>query len=193
MKIWQRKRKIAFEYRFSNLFFMEMKLFFKVQKWNKVSVKLFHFKSCIDILKLYFNGFFWSDRMFAWKQNSENRRQSLCHSSNSNAKRSKFHNPIHISIINSILLIKNITSLVLPEEDERLFIIFGDFAHFLRIRIHLNIACGLYILLSLTSQLMYCYNYKNGINPTFLKYLKWCRVWFHQNVLTPQMKEKFII
>jgi hypothetical protein len=96
-------------------------------------------------------------------------RIGLCHSSNSNANRSKFHNPILISMINLILLIKNITSLVLPEEDERLLIIFGDFAHFLGIRIHLNIACGLYTLLSLTSQLMYYYNYKNGINPKFLK------------------------
>jgi len=99
-------------------------------------------------------------------------RIGLCHSSNSNAKRSKFHNPILISIINLILLIKNITSLLLPEEDERLFIIFGDFAHFLGIRIHFNIACGLYTLLSLTSQLIYYYNYENGINPTFLKLFK---------------------
>ncbi len=57
----------------------------------------------------------------------------------------------------------------MPEEDKNLSAIIGDFSNFLRIRIHLNIACGLYTLLSLTSQLMYYYNYKNGINPTFLK------------------------
>jgi hypothetical protein len=66
-------------------------------------------------------------------------------------------------------LIKNITSLLLLKEGKNLSAIIGDFSNFLRIRIRLNIACGLYTLLSLASQLMYYYNYKNGINHTFLK------------------------
>jgi hypothetical protein len=59
--------------------------------------------------------------------------------------------------------------LLLPEDKKYLFTIIGDFSYFIGLRIHLNIGFGLSILLALTSQLIYFYNYKSGIKPTYLK------------------------
>lgn len=88
---------------------------------------------------------------------------------NESTKRIKLHNPIFITLVNIISLMRCIISLLLPKENEKLFIINGDFSYFLGIRIHFNIAYGLYILLALTSQLLHYINYKNDIKPIYLK------------------------
>jgi len=85
------------------------------------------------------------------------------------AKRSKFHNPLIIFIINLMVLIRNTINMFLPEQNQRLFIILGDFSYFIGIRVNYNISCSLYILLALTSQLVHYYNYKNGIKLSYLK------------------------
>jgi hypothetical protein len=89
--------------------------------------------------------------------------------SKSDEKRSRFYNPLLILIVNIICLIKCIVSLILSEENEKLLIINGDFAHFLRSKTHLNVAAFLAFLLALIQQLIYYYNSKNNINQTYLK------------------------
>jgi hypothetical protein len=89
--------------------------------------------------------------------------------SKNHQKRSRFYNPLLILIVNIICLIKCIVSLILSEENEKLLIINGDFAHFLRLKTHLNVAAFLSFLLTLIQQLIYYYNTKNNINPTYVK------------------------
>ena len=84
-------------------------------------------------------------------------------------KRSIFHNPLLIFIVNSIAITKSIISLLMTEDNEAIFIIMGDFSYFFGLRIHYNVASGLIYLLTLTSQLIYFYNYMKGIRPTYLK------------------------
>ena len=96
-------------------------------------------------------------------------RIGLCLTSKSDLKRNKLHNPLLIFSVNSIVLLRNLISLLTPNHYKYVFIIIGDFSYFLGIKIHINIAVALYILLAITSQLIYYYNYKNDIKPTFLK------------------------
>jgi hypothetical protein len=89
--------------------------------------------------------------------------------SKNHEKRSRFYNPLLILIVNTICLTKCIVSLILSEENEKLLIINGDFAHFLRSKTHLNVAGFPPFLLALIQQLIYYYNTKNNINATYLK------------------------
>ncbi len=84
-------------------------------------------------------------------------------------KRSRFYNPLLILSVNTICLIKCIVSLILSEENEKLLIINGDFAHFLGSKTHLNVAGFLVFLLTLIQQLIYYYNTKSNINTTHYK------------------------
>jgi hypothetical protein len=89
--------------------------------------------------------------------------------SKNHEKRSRFYNPLLILSVNTICLIKCIVSLLLSEENEKLLIINGDFAHFFRSKTHFNVAALLGFLSTLLQQLIYYYNSKNNINPTDLK------------------------
>jgi hypothetical protein len=89
--------------------------------------------------------------------------------SKNHKKRSRFYNPLLISSVNIICLTKCIVSLILNEDNEKLLIINGDFAHFLGSKTHLNVAGFLIFLLTLIQQFIYYYNTKNDINPTYLK------------------------
>jgi len=93
----------------------------------------------------------------------------LCLTCSKPTKRSKLHNPLLIFFINSISIIKIFISFFLDEEKRYYFIIIGDFPYLLGLRIHFNVASVLFILLSLSSQLIYYYNYKNDIKPNYLK------------------------
>jgi hypothetical protein len=84
-------------------------------------------------------------------------------------KRSIFHNPLLIFIINSIAIIKSIIALLMTEDNKRISIIIGDFSHFLGLRIHFNLWSCLSYLFALTSQLIYFYNYMEDIKPTYFK------------------------
>jgi len=96
-------------------------------------------------------------------------RIGLCLTPINLAKRNHFHYPPLIFIVNLIALIKAIISLLLTQQNEYLFIIIGDFSYLVRVKTHFNIACGLYTILALISQLIYYYNYKNGKNATYLE------------------------
>jgi hypothetical protein len=89
--------------------------------------------------------------------------------SKNHEKRSRFYNPLVISSVNIICLIKCVVSLILSEENEKLLIINGDFAHFLGSKTHLNVVGFLIFLLTLIQQLNYYYNTKNNINPKYHK------------------------
>jgi hypothetical protein len=89
--------------------------------------------------------------------------------SKNHEKRSRFYNPLLILIVNTICLIKCIVSLLLSEENEKLLIINGDFAHFFRSKTHLNVAAFLVFLSTLIQQLICYSNTKNNINLTYYK------------------------
>ena len=59
--------------------------------------------------------------------------------------------------------------MIFSEENYKIFVIIGDFIYFLGIRRYGNIGGGLYFVLAMISQIIYYYNYKNDIKPTFLK------------------------
>ncbi len=84
-------------------------------------------------------------------------------------KRTIFNNPLLIFSLNVVIVIRSIISLLLKEENENLLIINGDFGYLLHMRIHVNMFIILFFLLCLISQLLYFYNFKNGIKPTYLK------------------------
>jgi len=96
-------------------------------------------------------------------------RIGLCPTDYHYIKPNRLHNPLLIFIVCLLSIFKNINSLLLSEENERLLIISGDFSHYLGIKTHYNIACGLYISLALTSQLIHFFNCKNDIKPNYLK------------------------
>jgi hypothetical protein len=77
-------------------------------------------------------------------------------------KRNIFHNPLLVFIINSIAIIKSIIALLMTEDNETISIIIGNFSYFLGLRIHFNLALGLACLFTITSQLIYFYNYWVG-------------------------------
>ncbi len=96
--------------------------------------------------------------------------------SKNHEKTSRFYNPLLILIVNTICLIKCIVSIILSEENEKLLIINGDFAHFFQSKTHLNVAAFLVFLLTLIQQLIYYSNTKNNINPTYYKVYDMCLI-----------------
>jgi len=83
--------------------------------------------------------------------------------------RRPFYNPYFISLIISIYFIRSLTALLLNEDNDKNFIIIGDFAHFVKAKYHLNIALILYCFLAFVSQLINYWNHYNDIKPSFLK------------------------
>ena len=84
-------------------------------------------------------------------------------------KRPKLNHPLLVFIVTVISIIKIAISLFFSENNKYYFIIVGDFGYFFGVRFHFNISAILYMLLALSSQLIYYYNYKNDIKPNFLK------------------------
>jgi len=89
--------------------------------------------------------------------------------SKNDEKRSLFYNPLFILSVNIICLTKCAVSLILSEENEKLLIINGDFAHFFRLKTHFNVAAFQTFLLALIHQFIYYYNSKSNINPKYVK------------------------
>jgi hypothetical protein len=88
---------------------------------------------------------------------------------NAKEKRSNFYNPLLILSVNIAIVIKSIVSVLTPEENKKFLLIIGDFGHFFGIKTHYNIIIIFSTILALSSQLIYYYNYKNGIKQTYLK------------------------
>ena len=83
-------------------------------------------------------------------------------------RRNFFHKPIVIFTVLMVQLIKNIVLIVTPDDWRQVFIVLGDFAYFINMKYTLNTACILFNTLGTSTMLIYYYNHKNGIRPTFL-------------------------
>jgi len=90
---------------------------------------------------------------------------------NSTKPRNMFHNPLVILIVNLTLFIRCIVSLNLKEENcnPDIFMYIGDFAHFLKLRIHWNIAYLLYVSLALISQALHCWSFHTNSSRLWYK------------------------
>ena len=83
-------------------------------------------------------------------------------------QRKWFNNPVLNFTVLLLYLSLKCISVLSDETNEDLFIVSGNFGHFLGIRINYDILFILITLLAISSQIIYYYNYRNGIKPTFL-------------------------
>ena len=87
-------------------------------------------------------------------------------------KRKWFFHPILVFSFVSFYLIKELISSLLSDENELYFKVMGNYGHFMGIRRTLSLAFVLFSSFILSSQLIYYYNQRNGIKPTFLRVFK---------------------
>ena len=93
----------------------------------------------------------------------------LSHFKNGSQNRNKIHNPLLIAILNCVILLHNIFSLSLSEENPEIFIWIVDFSYFIKARIHFNVAFSFGLILTLISQYLHYMDFKNNKTPTYLK------------------------
>ena len=99
-------------------------------------------------------------------------RTGLCIETNNKysvQKRSLINKPIVLFIISLIFFIKHNINCLINKRITYLSIILGDFGNFIGLKIEFTIVCDLMLILCIGSQIIYYYNYKNGIKPTFLR------------------------
>src|SRR5690242_10053896 len=82
-------------------------------------------------------------------------------------KRRAIDSPIVIAIVCLLYFIDRIASIYLNDFEHGWLLAVGDVGHYLDLKTHINIIFIFYALMSITSQLVYYYNYKRGIKPTF--------------------------
>ena len=85
------------------------------------------------------------------------------------SQRQWFNKPILLMIANIIFLMNRIICLFANKQNKLIFIVLGDFGYLLGIGTVNNIFFILITLLVINTQLIYYYNYKNGVKPTFLR------------------------
>ena len=88
---------------------------------------------------------------------------------NGRQKQGLIHKPLFIFIFVIIFLIERLIAVSISEENELTFKLLGDTGYLIGIRLYLGIFFILCSTLILFSQLIYYYNYKNDIKPTFLR------------------------
>jgi hypothetical protein len=66
-----------------------------------------------------------------------------------------------------ISILKSILVFLIPEDFENLFILFGDWVHFLRAKYHITIAVIIHEIIGLVLQLRQYWYYKNNIKPLY--------------------------
>ena len=84
-------------------------------------------------------------------------------------KRSKLLNPFFVFTIESIVVIRYIVSLLMPEEYERVFVMMADFAHILNARSYLNPILIFAIIPVQVLQFWHFLDYKQNKRPVYLK------------------------
>ena len=84
-------------------------------------------------------------------------------------KRAKIFNPLIIFAFLTMFSIKEFITILLDEENDQTFEIIGSLGYLMGIRLYASIALLLFSILASSSQLIYYYNYRNGIKPTFLR------------------------
>ena len=88
-------------------------------------------------------------------------------STKSYPKRNLFFNPIIVFITILLFIIREVIFNSLNEENDLIFKIFGSLGYLMGIRREMSIIVLLFSILPLSFQLIYYYNYRNGIKPTF--------------------------
>ena len=91
------------------------------------------------------------------------------YSSKSYPKRKLFLKPIIIFLFMSVFTIKEVILISLNDENDIIFKIFGSIGYLLGFNKHWSMLLVLFGSLCLCFQLIYYYNYRNGIKPTFLR------------------------
>ena len=84
-------------------------------------------------------------------------------------KRKLFFNPIIIFSFVSLFIIKEVVIISLDEKNDLIFKMLGSIGHLMGVRQHLGLSVILASILSLSFQIIYYKNYRNGIKPTFLR------------------------
>lgn len=96
-------------------------------------------------------------------------RIGLCMKANDDQpKRKSWNDPRLVMVVMIVAFVKNTINLFLPKKYLHLYVIFGEYSHFLGMRFILNTTCNLFLSLALISHLIYYYNFKHQTNPTFL-------------------------
>jgi len=72
-----------------------------------------------------------------------------------NKKRNLINNPILIFIFLCITLTKFMLGIIIPQQNELLLRVCGDFAHFMGVKTHYNIGASLFALSVLSTQITY--------------------------------------
>src|SRR5688572_26171627 len=83
--------------------------------------------------------------------------------------RSKFYNPHLVFAILFIYYFRLIIFLFVEFDDPNTFLMFGDFAYFLKVRNHMNLFGSIAGLFSLITHIIHHYNYVNHITPSYMK------------------------
>jgi len=94
-------------------------------------------------------------------------RIGLTYYKNGSILRDRFHDPVFILIINSILLLRFIISMLFSDGNEDIHVFIGDFSLYCG-GLHLNITVTSLSVFAILSQLLNYYNFRNDIKPTFL-------------------------
>ena len=84
-------------------------------------------------------------------------------------KRLFIDNPILVFIITIMFMIEKVVTCCLSEDNELVFQILGSIGHFLGIRVHFDFSFILCSILSIVSQVINYWNYKQRIFPTYLR------------------------
>jgi hypothetical protein len=87
-------------------------------------------------------------------------------------KRKRFHNPMLILLLSLTMLIRSVIALSIPDSEEFIFLIIGDFSYMFGLKIHWNLFLILLTLLAIISQIINYIDYKNKIKPLYLKPFK---------------------
>ena len=90
-------------------------------------------------------------------------------STKSYPKRKLFFNPIIIFIFCLMIITKEVFILTLDEQNDLTFKVLGSVGYFLGIRKQYSFPTFLISFFPISFQLIYYYNYRNGIKPTFLR------------------------
>jgi hypothetical protein len=82
--------------------------------------------------------------------------------------RNRFHNPLFISFIICVQILKSVIAILMKEDKYRLLLI-GDFAYFINCRNFMNSAIIMWCSLTLCLQLLHYWKYYKNESPSYLK------------------------
>ena len=97
-------------------------------------------------------------------------RIGLCLSSvKEEPKRLSIDNPMFAFIITFLFMIEKVVTCCLSDDNELVFRMLGSTGYFLSLRFHFDLHFMMCSLFTLVSQLIYFYNHKQRVDPTFLR------------------------